>query len=99
MIDVSALTEKGFVGSATYAGKRVDLQFDDGGAGVFLTPEMAGRLHVRKGSKVLLTIEDDLNQMVEAAVAGVVTSPRFSDPKAYYAVGRDGGAIVRVRRA
>jgi len=41
VIDVSALTKEGFVGSSTYEGKQVELGFDDSGKGVYLTPEMA----------------------------------------------------------
>ncbi len=99
MVDVSALTENGFVGTSTYGGREVDLEFDEKGAGVFLTAEMAGRLHVRKGSMVLLAIEDGSIQVEELPVAGVSKSPRISDTKAYYAVGREGGAVLRLRRA
>ncbi len=99
VVDVSSLTKKGFVGTTTYAGKKVDLEFDDGGEGVFLTTEMARRLHVRKGSLLTLVIEDERNQVVEATVASVGTTLRVSDPKVYYAVGREGGAIVRARKA
>ena len=99
VVDVSSLTEKGFVGTTTYLGKKLDLEFDDQGAGVFLNQEMAKRLQVRKGSLVSILIEDDRNQLVEAAVAGVGASVRISDPKVYYAVGREGGAVIRIRKA
>lgn len=96
VVDVSSLTKKGFVGTSTYGGKKVDLEFDDSGAGVFLTSDMAERLHVRKGSKLSIIIEDEKKQMVESAVAGVGTRTRISDPKVYYSVGREGGAVIRL---
>ena len=99
VLDVSALTEKGFVGRTTFEGEEVDLEFDDAGAGVFLTSAMAERLHVRKGSRVALTVEEGSPQASELAVAGVTKSPRISDPKVYYAVGREGGAVLRIYRA
>ena len=99
VVDVSALTGKGFVGTTKYEGKRVDLDFDDGSAGVFLTSEMAGRLHVKKGSRLSLVIEDEANQVTEAIVASVGKALRISNPKVYYAIGREGGAVLRVRKA
>jgi len=98
VVDVSSLTKKGFVGTTTYQGKRIDLEFDDQGAGVFLTSEMAGRLHVRKGSALSVIIEEDENRVAGATVGGIGKAPRISDPKVYYAVGREGGAIIRVRK-
>ena len=99
VVDVSALTKSGFVGSTEYEGTRVDLDFDDGGEGVFLTSEMAGRLHVRKGTRVSLIVEDDTNQVAEVPVASVGKTLRISDPKVYYAIGKEGGAIIRIRKA
>ncbi len=98
VVDVSSLTEKGFVGTTKYRGEPVNLEFDDEGEGVFLTSEMAGRLRVRKGSALSVMIEDDRAQAVEATVASVGRRLRISDPKIYYAVGREGGAILRVRK-
>ena len=98
MVDVSSLTKKGFVGTSTYEGKKLELEFDDRGAGVFLTSEMAGRLHVRKGSALSVIIEEDESRVAEVTVAGIGKEPRISDPKIYYAVGREGGAIIRIRR-
>ena len=98
VVDVSALTAKGFVGSTEYEGKKIDLDFDDANAGVFLDSEMAGRLHVKKGSSLLIVIEDDDSQAARTAVASVGKPPRISDAKVYYAVGREGGAVIRVRK-
>jgi ABC-type lipoprotein release transport system permease subunit len=99
VVDVYSLTKKGFVGTTEYEGKKVDLEFDDAGKGVFLSSEMAGRLHVKKGSKVSLVIEDEASQVVETTVAGVGGSLRISDPKVYYGVGREGGAIMRIKKS
>jgi hypothetical protein len=98
VVDVSSLTKEGFVGTTKYEGNKVDLEFDDVGAGIFLTSAMAGRLHVKKGSALSITLEDEKNQLVEAPVAGVGRALRISDPKIYYAVGREGGAILRIRK-
>ena len=98
VVDVSSLTKEGFIGTTNYEGNKVDLEFEDGGAGIFLTSEMASRLHVRKGSALSITIEDEQNQLVEASVSGVGRVLRISDPKIYYAVGREGGAILRIRK-
>ena len=98
VVDVSSLTTKGFVGSTVYEGRKVDLDFDDANAGVFLNSEMAGRLHVKKGSRVSIVIEDDDHQVTEAQVASVGSTLRISDARVYFAVGREGGAVIRVRK-
>jgi ABC-type lipoprotein release transport system permease subunit len=98
VVDVTSLTKKGFVGSTKYEGKAVDLEFDDGDAGVFLSSEMAARLRVRKGSKVLLVVESERNIVTDAVVSGVGKTVRISNPKVYYDVGKEGGAVVRIRR-
>lgn len=99
VVDVSALTSKGFTGSTEYEERKVDLEFDDGNAGVFLSSEMAGRLHVKKGSRLSIVVEADANQVAETRVASVGKSLRISDAKVYYAIGREGGAVLRVRKA
>jgi ABC-type lipoprotein release transport system permease subunit len=98
VVDVSSFTKEGFVGTTEYEGSQVDLEFDDGSDGIFLTSEMAGRLRVRKGSFVLVTIENDANTVAKATVAGVGKSLRISDGRVYYAVGREGGAVLRIRK-
>ena len=99
VVDVSALTDKGFVGTTRYEGKEVHLDFDDGDGGVFLNSEMAGRLHVKKGSRLTVIIEDDIPQVAETKVAAVGRSLRISNARVYYGVGKEGGAIVRIRKA
>lgn len=99
VVDVSSLTADGYVGTTEYEGKQVDLEFDDGDSGVFLTSEMAGRLRVRKGSAVSLIIESERNEVVEAEVSGVGKKLRISDQRVYYAVGREGGAVIRMRKS
>ena len=98
VLDVSALTKEGFVGTTSYKGRVVEWQFDDGDAGIFISSEMAARLHVRKGSRVSLITENERNHVTEAVVSGVGKTLRISNPKVYYEVGREGGAILKVRK-
>ena len=99
VVDVSSLTKKGFIGSTKYEGKTVELEFDDRDAGIFLSPEMAKRLRVRKGSEVSLVLENGRNQVADATVAGVSKTVRISNSKVYYGVGKEGGAVLRIRKA
>ena len=99
VVDVSSFTDTGFVSSTTYGGKDFELEFDDADQGVYLSPEMAKRLGVRKGSKVKIFLEDGAMHLAEATVAGTGSRTRVSVSKVYYAVGKEGGAIVRMRRA
>lgn len=99
VVDVTSLTKKGYVGSTEYEGNQLDLEFDDGSAGITLTSEMSQRLHVRKGSGLSISIETERNEVVSSTVAGIAKLVRISDPKVYYAVGREGGAVIRVRKA
>lgn len=99
VVNVTSLTKKGFVGSTVYKGEAVDLEFDDGEAGVNLSSEMAARLHVRKGSKVLLVTENDRRLITDAVVSGVGEILRISNSKIYYEVGKEGGAIIKIRKA
>ena len=98
VVDVSSFTKKGFVGSTEYGGNTVSIEFDDGALGVYLTPEMAKRLHVRKGSPLLVIVEDDRPESTKTITAGVVRQARISNARIYYAVGREGGAVVRVKK-
>lgn len=98
VVDVSSFTKKGFVGSTTYEGAKVDVEFDDGQSGVSLPSQMAKRLRARKGSLLSILIEDDRTQVAESVVASVGGSLRISDTKTYYAVGKEGGAVVRIRK-
>jgi ABC-type lipoprotein release transport system permease subunit len=98
VVDVTSLTKEGFVGSTRYEGETVDLNFDDGDEGLFLTSEMAGRLHVKRGSKVLLVVENERNITSDSVVSGVGKTVRISSPKVYHEVGRGGGAVIRLRK-
>jgi len=100
VVAVSSFTKRGgFVGSASYQGRPVDIEFDDQDAGVFLTAEMCKRIRVKKGSKVLVVVEaNGTPRAAEAMVAGVASRVRVSSAKVYYEVGREGGAIVTVRK-
>ena len=99
VVDVTSLTGRGFIGSTEYEGGTVELEFDDKDAGVFLSPKMAARLRVRKGSEVSLIMENGRNQVANATVAGVGKIVRISNSKVYYGVGREGGAVLRIRKS
>jgi ABC-type lipoprotein release transport system permease subunit len=98
VVDVSSFTENGFVGTTHYAGKPVAIDFDYGELGVFLTHEMAKRLGVKKGSQVSAMVEADKPQAVSMTVACVGKAVRISDSEVYHAVGKEGGAVIRVRK-
>ncbi len=99
VVDVSSFTKKGFIGSSEYGGRTVSIDFDDEDRGVFLTPDMARRLHVRKGSPLLVFVDDDRQEPLKTMTAGIRAEPRVSSAKVYYAVGREGGAVVRLQKA
>jgi len=98
VVDVSSFTKKGFMGSTEYEGNTISIEFDDDDLGVYLTPEMAKRLHVRKGSPLLVLVEDDRPEPIKTITAGVGPKSRISNAKVYYAVGREGGAVLRVKK-
>lgn len=98
VVDVTSFTKSGFVGSTNYGGECIDIEFDDGDEGISLTGEMAERIGARKGSPLLVVVEDDRTQIATAAVASVGKAIRISNMKVYYAVGREGGAVVRIRK-
>ena len=99
VVDVSSFTEKGFIGTSSFSGRPMPIDFDDGDQGISLNHEMAGRLGVKKGSWVSALVEADKTQVVQMAVAAVGKVVRISDSKVYYAVGKEGGAVIRVRRS
>ncbi len=98
VVDITSFTQNGFVGTTKYEGKVVDLEFDEDGDGLFLSAEMANRIDVRKGTPVSVIVEDGVTTVTQMRVAAVGEKVRISDPKVYYAIGREGGAVVRVRR-
>jgi hypothetical protein len=99
-VSVSSFTEGGYLGSASYGGRSVDLEFDDKDAGIFLTPEMGKRIGTKTGSNVLVVVESESEPLVvESVVAGTASKPRISSAKVYYEVGKEGGAVLRVRKA
>ena len=98
-VDVAAFTKKGYVGSSNYAGKPVEIEFDDADAGVSLNQEMGEKLHVRKDSRVMLVVEtEERPQVTESVVAAIGKKVRISSARVYYQVGREGGAVVRIRK-
>jgi len=99
-VSVSSFTQGGYLGSASYEGSAVDLEFDDRDAGVFLTPEMSKKIGTKSGSKVLIIIESESEPLVaESVMAGTAAKPRISSARVYYELGKEGGGILRVRKA
>ena len=99
VVDVSSFTEKGFTGATSFSGQPISIDFDDEDQGIFLNHEMAGKLGVKKGSRVSALIEADKTQAVQMAVASVGKVVRVSDSKVYYAVGKEGGAVIRMQKS
>jgi len=99
VVDVSSFTKEGFTGSTEYEGKQLNVSFDDMGEGATLTSEMAKRLHVRKGSRLSFVVEGESTIVGDLVVRGVGKNPRVSDARVYYAVGKEGGAVVKIRSA
>jgi len=99
VVDVSSFTEGGFIGTSSFAGEPVSIDFDDGDEGIFLNHDMAGRLGVKKGSLVSALIEGDKSQLVKMGVAAVGKAVRISDARVYYAIGKEGGAVIRIRKS
>jgi ABC-type lipoprotein release transport system permease subunit len=98
VVDVTSFTKSGFVGTTSYGGENVGIDFDDKGRGVFLNPGMAKKVGARKGDQVFVIVEDKVHTLARTKVAAIGRKVRISDEKAYYAVGREGGAVVRIRR-
>ncbi len=98
VVDVTSFTEKGFIASTSYEGKGLDLEFDEENEGVFLEPEMAKRLGVRRGASLSIIVEDTATTVTQVRVSSVGSRVRISDARVYYAIGREGGAVIRIRR-
>ncbi|MDA4128554.1 MAG: hypothetical protein OK422_03750 [Thaumarchaeota archaeon] len=99
VVDVTSFTERGFRGTTTFGGKGIEIDFDDRNAGLVLSGEMAKRLHVKTGSKVKIILDEEGKMQVsESIVKGVGKGPKISDEKTYYAIGHEGGAIIRLRK-
>ena len=100
VVDVTAFTTSGFVGSSSFEGKRVDIEFDDADKGLALTRGMSARTQTKVGSNVQVLIEDDLKiQSFESFVEAISEKPRLSNSKLYYFLGQRGGAVIRIRKA
>jgi ABC-type lipoprotein release transport system permease subunit len=98
VVNVTFFTKNGFVGTTKYTGKTINLEFDEDSNGLFLSTEMARRIGVKKGASVSVIVEDGTAAIAQMRVAAVGRKVRISDPKVYHAIGREGGAIIRVRR-
>jgi hypothetical protein len=100
VVDVTSFTQDGFVGSTTFGGDRIDLEFDDHDEGVFLDVAMCKKIHVKAGSNVTIVAEDEPKlEVIETKVESVASKVRISNAKLYYIIGRSGGGIFRIRKA
>lgn len=97
VVDITSFTKGGFLGSTTFRGRKLDIEFDDGDGGVSLDEETAALLGAKKGTPLSMIVEDERTVIVNSEVAQVGKKVRISDAKVYYTVGREGGAVVRVR--
>jgi len=43
-------------------------------------------------------VESERNIVTDAVVSGIGKTVRISNPKVYYDVGKEGGAVMRIRR-
>ena len=98
-VNISSFTRDGFAALTSYKGRTVEIIFDDLDEGVFLTPAMAARIGARKGSKVSIGVEDGEPLFAQALFAGAAKVPRVSSSKVYYALGKEGGAVVRITKS
>lgn len=98
VVDVTSFTEKGFIGTSSFSGKAVAIEFDDGDKGIFLNHEMAKRLSVKKGSAVSVVVEDENTQMMRMTISGVGATIRISSARIYFAVGKEGGAVIKMQK-
>jgi ABC-type lipoprotein release transport system permease subunit len=98
VVDVTFFTKDGFVGTTKYEGKTIRLEFDEDNDGLFLSTEMARRIGVKKGVSVSVIVEDGTAAITQMRVAAVGKKVRISDPNVYHAIGKEGGAIITVRR-
>jgi len=100
VVDVSSFAGKGYVGSSSFEGERVDVRFDDADEGLTLSKQMCDRAGLRKGSPVTVSVEAESRiEVIESTIAGVSDDVRFSSSKLYYLVGGLGGAIIKIQRA
>ena len=98
VVNISSFTGQGFAAVTSYEGQAVELLFDDLDEGVFLTAPMAKRIRARKGSKISIRVENGAEVLAEANFSGTTKVPRLSSAKVYYALGREGGAVLRIRK-
>jgi len=99
VVDVTSFTEKGFSAKTTFEGKEIAIEFDQDDEGVFLSGEMAKKLIARKGTELSLRVENDFAKVAQSWVTSVGSAVRISNAEVYYAIGREGGVVIRIRKA
>jgi ABC-type lipoprotein release transport system permease subunit len=99
VVDVSRFTPKGFAADSSFKGEKVSLEFDEDGEGIFLDAEMARRIGAGRGDALTVVVEDGVTVVSETSLTSVGDAVRLSDSKIYYAIGREGGTVVRIMKA
>lgn len=98
VVDVTSFTKSGFVCTTGYEGKELEIEFDGDGEGIFLEPEMAERVGAKESDPISIIVEGKTHSQAATRLAAIGRKVRISEEKVYYAVGREGGAILRVRK-
>jgi len=99
VVDVSSFTTRGFIGTSSFSGSPIEIEFDERDEGIFLVHEMAKRLSVRRGSEVSVLVEGETTLTLKMIVTSVGTAARISSARVYFAVGKEGGAVIKIQKA
>ena len=99
VLTISSLLEDGFEAMTPYEGGEVRVMFDERDDGVFLTKGMSARARLVQGQKVAMIVEGEKELYSVSTFSGNSDIPRISDSKVYYAIGREAGAILRIRKS
>ncbi len=100
VVDVTSFTRDGFVGSSSFGGSKIDIEFDDQDEGLTLDARMCKKIHAKSGTPVRIVIDDEPKlELVDSTIKSVGDRPRISNAKVYYIIGRNGGGIFRVGRS
>jgi hypothetical protein len=98
VVDVTSFTKDGFAAKTTFEGEEITIEFDEENDGIHLRALMAEKISAKRGSELSVIVEDGTTQVVQTKLTGIGTTLRISDAKVYYAIGREGGAVIRVRK-
>jgi hypothetical protein len=99
VVDITSFTGSGFATETLFEGKEIAIEFDGKSEGAFLTTDLAKRLKAKRGSRLTLVMEDDSTKVIEVLLAGIGKAMRISDADVYFALGREGGAVIHIRKS